>query len=198
LLKRFMRRASSSSRIVQLLYEVKQNRASTKESSKKNPEAEQKTVRNRKQLIQERGLDTQVYHPTLAQDWEEAWNITETLILMLRDEVELIGAEFLVVTLSNGIQVHPDPVVRASFMDSEGIDNLFYPDERIWEVCKQAGIAVMNLAKPFQLYAEQNSVCLHGFSNATICGGHWNEKGHFLAGRLISDEICGTGAGFMR
>jgi hypothetical protein len=54
----------------------------------------------------------------------------------------------------------------------------------------------MNLAKPFQIYAEQNLVCLHGFSNATPCGGHWNKQGHFLAGRLISDEICRAGLEF--
>jgi hypothetical protein len=205
LMKRFMREASSYSHIVQLLYEVKEkgtlpflfaNRPSPKEKSNQKPEAEKKTDSNRNKPSKERGLDVQVYHKPRGPDWEKAWRITEDLILMLNNEVKQIGADLLVVTLSNGIQVHPDPVVRASFMDSEGIDNLFYPDERIWEVCKLAGIAVMNLAKPFQIYAEQNSVCLHGFSNATPCGGHWNKQGHFLAGRLISDEICRAGLEF--
>jgi len=201
LMKRFMREASSYSHILQLLYEVKQrgplaflpsSRTSAKECSKQKSKSEQKRDRNRKQPIWEHGLDVQVYNPSSAHDWTEAWNITEGLILMLRDEIELTGAGFLVVTLTNGIQVHPDPAVRVRFMDREGVDNLFYPDERIWEVCKMAGIPVLNLIKPFQVYAEQNGVCLHGFINATHCGGHWNEQGHFLAGRLISDQICGT------
>jgi hypothetical protein len=203
LMKRFMREASSYSHIVQLLYEVKQrgplaslfaNRTSPKESSKQKPESEQKTDRNRKQPIRERGLDVQVYHPTSTQDWEMAWNITEGLIVMMSDEVEKMGAGFLVVTLSDGIQVHPDPSVRRAFMDGAGINNLFYPDERIRKVCTDAGISVLTLAPLFQAYAEKNEVCLHGFTNGTMCGGHWNEEGHLYAGRLIADEICKTGS----
>lgn len=194
-LKRMLRQAGTHLRVVQLLYEVKQRGVTNLFLNKGGFQKREKTGmpaadQVRKGAAAERGLDVQVYHEPVTPEWQAAWQITEDLILMLGKEVEASGASFLVVTLSNGIQVHPDPDVRAHFMKSQGISNLFYPDERIWEVCRLANIPVLNLAKPFRIYAEQNNECLHGFENSTPCGGHWNEKGHLLAGRLMADEIC--------
>jgi len=189
-LKRMMRQASTHLRVVQLLYEVKQRGVTGFLSGEKKVKPAANRVQ--KHNVPERGLDVAVYHEPVMPEWQAAWRITEELIVMLNNEVEASGASFLVVTLSNGIQVHPDPVVRQRFMDAQNISSLFYPDERIREICRLADIPVLTLAKPFRGYAEQHNECLHGFENATPCGGHWNEKGHFLAGRLIAQEICAS------
>src|SRR5215213_7066737 len=57
---------------------------------------------------QELGLDNLIYREPTDAVWKEAWRVTEGVITLMRDEVKSRGAKFLVVTLSNGIQVHPD------------------------------------------------------------------------------------------
>jgi hypothetical protein len=99
------------------------------------------------------------------------------------------GANFLVVTLSNPIQVHPEPSIRQKFMQDLGISDLFYPDERIKALAEREGFTVLNLAPSFQTYAEKNKVCLHGFDNLLPCFGHWNALGHQLAGEMIAQKI---------
>ncbi len=123
--------------------------------------------------------------------WTEAWQNTEALIVLMREGVEQKGANFLVVTLSIGIQVHPDPaVVRQNFRKAFGLQPLFYPDLRIKTLEEREGVAVLNLAQPLQIYAERNNVFLHGFENSSFEVGHWNAKGHQRAGKLIASRLC--------
>jgi diphthamide synthase (EF-2-diphthine--ammonia ligase) len=107
----------------------------------------------------------------------------------MRDEVKSRGVKFLVVTLSNGIQVHPDPQGRRAFMQNVGATDLFYPDQRIRALCEREGINVLTLAPVLQSYAEQQKVFLHGFDK-NIGSGHWNALGHRIAGELIARKIC--------
>ncbi len=111
------------------------------------------------------------------------------MILLMRDEVRSKGAKFLVVTLSNGIQVHSDPALRQAFMQRVGASDLFYPDLRIKALCEREGIAVLNLAPPLQKYAEQNRLFLHGFGR-DIGNGHWNVSGNRVGGEMIAGKIC--------
>ena len=75
-------------------------------------------------------------------------------------------------------------------MERLKVEYPFYPDLRIKALGEREEIPVLNLAQPFQAYAEQNQVYLHGFENATLGGGHWNANGHRLAGELIAEKIC--------
>jgi hypothetical protein len=138
---------------------------------------------------EELGLDNLIYREPDEALWKDAWRVTEGLITLMRDEVKGRGAKFLVVTLSNGIQVHPDARARQSFIERVGATNLFYPDERIRALGEHEGIAVLTLAPALQAYAEQHKVFLHGFDK-NIGNGHWNIEGHALAGRLIAQKIC--------
>ena len=107
----------------------------------------------------------------------------------MRDEVEEKGANFLVVTLSNGIQVHPDSSIRQAFMEDLGGGDLFYPDLRIRALGEREGFMVLNLGQDLQAYAEQHKVFLHG-SAPNIGNGHWNLEGHRLAGEAIARKLC--------
>ncbi|HEV2913295.1 MAG TPA: SGNH/GDSL hydrolase family protein [Pyrinomonadaceae bacterium] len=138
---------------------------------------------------EELGLDNLIYSEPVDPVWKDAWRVTEGLIRLMRDEVENRGAKFLVVTLSNAIQVHPDAQGRKAFMQRIGATDLFYPDRRIEAFCEREGIPVLSLAPSLQSYAERQKIFLHGF-DGNIGNGHWNSAGHALAGELIAQKIC--------
>lgn len=138
---------------------------------------------------EELGADNLVYLEPANAVWNDAWRVTEELILEMRDEVNARGAKFVLVTLSNGPQVLPDPGLREAFMKRFGITNLFYPDDRIKSLGAREGIPVITLAPELQEFAERNSVFLHGFGE-NIGNGHWNATGHRVAGELIAKKMC--------
>ncbi len=137
----------------------------------------------------ELGVDNVVYREPRDAEWNDAWRVTEELIAMMRDEVQSHGAKFLVVTLSNGIQVYPNPEGRESFLKRVDAKDLFYPDKRIGTFCAKEGIEVITLAPGMQAYADQNKAFLHGFGGS-IGQGHWNQLGHRVAGEMIAKELC--------
>ncbi len=135
------------------------------------------------------GIDNIIYVAPTSQVWNDAWRVTEGLIGAMRDEVKNRGAKFVVVTLSNGPQVLPDPNARRAFMYRFGVTDLFYPDHRIRSLAKREGIPVITLAPELQTYAEQNKIFLHGFGK-DVGNGHWNADGHRVAGELIAQKLC--------
>jgi hypothetical protein len=138
---------------------------------------------------EELGIDNVIYREPADPVWNEAWNVTEKLILQMHDEVQMRGAKFVVVTLTNGIQVYPDPKVREIFMKRVGVNDLFYPDNRINKLAEREHIPSVSLVQEMQAYADQNKVFLHGFGN-NPGNGHWNQTGHRVAGELIARQMC--------
>lgn len=161
------------------MMQMKQNMRASEVAENKNE------VRSRQR---EAGLDTMVYLEPPDHLWKEAWRVTEGIIVQMQNEVREKNADFLVVTLTNGDQVHPDPEQRRAAAQSLGVPDLLYPERRIAVLGKREGIPILNLAEPFADYAERNKVYLHGFNNGG--GGHWNVEGHHLAGKLMADKIC--------
>jgi hypothetical protein len=138
---------------------------------------------------EELGIDNVVYREPLDQTWRDAWRVTEDLLVQMRDEVRAKGAQLVVVTLSNGIQVYPDPNVRQIFMKRIGVNDLFYPDYRIKQLAVREHIQVITLVPEMQAYADQNKVFLHGFGN-NQGNGHWNQLGHRVASEIIARKLC--------
>lgn len=156
---------------------------------KGNKQAQAETVDD--EIDVEAGLD---YGPIFSDPadpaWQAAWKVTERLIATMADEVESHGAEFLVVMLTTGLQVYPDGQRREEMMREVGVADLFYPDQRIQALGEREGFAVLSLGRPFQTYADERGVFLHGFENTALGKGHWNEAGHRLAGELIAQRLC--------
>jgi hypothetical protein len=152
------------------------------------------TIRSRATLSpasESGGLPAKVYWPPTDPVWQEAWLVTEKLVVATRDAVMARGAKFVVVTLGTPIQDYPDPSERERFMNKLGLPNLFYPDLRLRALGQREGIKVFNLAATLQQYAEEHKVFLHGFpANESRGQGHWNEEGHRVAGQLIARDIC--------
>jgi hypothetical protein len=139
---------------------------------------------------EELGVDNVVYREATDPVWNDAWKVTEQLIAAIRDDVQGKGRKFLVVTLSNGIQVWPDPAARDAFIRRVGAKDIFYPDKRIREFCEHENIPVVTLAPAMQKYADINKIFLHGFGE-DMGNGHWNTNGHRVAAELTAQQLCG-------
>jgi lysophospholipase L1-like esterase len=131
----------------------------------------------------------QLYREPTDHAWQDAWAVTERILRTIRDEAKARGAKFAVVTLTNGVQVHPDPTLELRLEQSLGVADLDYPDRRLNEIGARAGFEVLNLAPAFRQQARENHVFYHGFE-PNLGTGHWNERGHELAGQLIARWLC--------
>jgi len=171
------------SRVLQLLVKF-----SNYVSQLKNGSAREN--RKNAQRLYEQGLDVEVYSPPSTPAWVEGWNVTEDLLRMINADVMAHDANLLLVTLTNGIQVHPDPQERKKFAASLGVDDLLYPDRRIEQFARDESIESVMLAPPLQAWAQEHGECVHGFENTESCSGHWNERGHRLAGTILAQYIC--------
>ena len=78
-----------------------------------------------------------IYRPPADLKWQKAWQITERIITEMAKEASQNNARFLIVTLSNAIQAHPDPQVREQRCRELHVQNLFYPEERISSLAEQ-------------------------------------------------------------
>jgi hypothetical protein len=131
-----------------------------------------------------------MYRPPFTPEIGTAWDVTEDLLDTMNREVKARHALFLVVTLSNSIQVYPDAAVRDKFARNHEFSDIFYADNRVESFCRSHGINVLSLAEPFQRYADAHRVYFHGFENTQLGYGHWNSEGHRLAGEMIEARIC--------
>jgi hypothetical protein len=138
----------------------------------------------------EPGFDDNVYREPERTEWKEAWRVTEELIVNIRDEVVVRGAQFLLVSISSGIQVHPNAATRASFVGKLGVTDLLYPERRLEAFGKREKFDVFTLSPHLLHYAEERQLFLHGFKNTRLGQGHWNEEGHRLAGEIIAKHFC--------
>ena len=138
----------------------------------------------------ELGVNEKVFLPPESAAWRDAWQVTERLIVAMRDEAKGMGAQFLLVSIPIAIQANPDPKVRDQFKSDIGASDLLYPESRIRSLAGKEKIDAVLLTPPFRSYAEKNRVYLHGFNNTALGSGHLNEDGHRLAGDLISAHIC--------
>jgi hypothetical protein len=195
-LNRFGRWLHNGLRVVQLIHYVqfvaklkltdwRNKRRLAAQNQTKATDSATPAVRNAEDI----GIDNMIYIEPRDENWQEAWRVTEGLIKQMRDEVTQKQARLLVVTLSNAIQVYPNPIVRQKFLQHVGADSIFYPNLRLKALADREHIEFLDLAQPMQAYADQNRVFLHGFGS-DIGNGHWNANGHKLAAELIAQKLC--------
>jgi hypothetical protein len=123
-----------------------------------------------------------IYLPDMSSRWREAYQITKALILKLKSAVEQNGSKFVLVTLTNAEQVHPEQ--GEEFSKQYGL-NFDYdqPNRILGEFAKQELITTLQLMPTFRKYHIETGQYLHGFGSSTI--GHWNERGHLLGAKEI-------------
>ncbi|MGB7846170.1 MAG: SGNH/GDSL hydrolase family protein [Candidatus Acidiferrum sp.] len=150
------------------------------------------TVKQRAERSGIGNVEYGIYASPSRPDMQEAWSVTEGLLLAIRDDVRAHGAEFRIVTLATRPQVLPDPARRAELMCKLGVVDLSYADNRIREFGAREGIPVTNLAPVLSEYAATQHVYLNGFNSSNWGAGHWNETGHRLAAEAIAADLCGS------
>ena len=134
---------------------------------------------------QEAGISDSVYREPTTPAWQDAWRVTEGVLLKMRDEVEAKGAKFFVVTMTIGDQVEPDVPHRLRYAKWMGVKDLYYTDHRLEQFCREHHIPILVLAPVFAQYAAEHQVVLHGFGKS-LGTGHWNQAGHRLAGQTTA------------
>jgi hypothetical protein len=135
-----------------------------------------------------KGLSEFVYAPPQTSIHKKAWAMTEEILGLLHQEVVGHNTPLLLVTVTNPNQI--DPVQREILQKKLKVKTLDYPEKRIAKLGEKLAFPVLNLLYPFQAYADENQIYLHGFPNFRMGAGHWNEKGHDLAAKLIAKKIC--------
>ena len=136
------------------------------------------------------GLDDHIYLSRPPEVWERAWRLTEVIVAQVRRESAEIGARFLLVTLSNPIQVASDPTRARGLAEKLGETDLFYPERRMRAFAEREGFDAVFLAEDFAAHATKTRTPLHGFANTQPDTGHWNENGHALAATLVARKLC--------
>jgi hypothetical protein len=125
-------------------------------------------------------------------EYEDAWKVTEKIIERLNGEAKADGARLVVATVSTAPQVDPDAARRAGNAREGSIQDLFYSDKRLYRLAREAGFYMVPLAAAMSEVAERTKVHFHGFANTEMGRGHWNKRGHSVAGQLLAKEICGA------
>lgn len=172
---RFKDKLITSSRLMTLLYRIKHRRETAPQSATAGAEL---------------GLDDFIYAEPTQPVHREAWQLTERVIEQMHKETQAKDATLVVVTLTNGIQIHPDRAKRDAFAAKLGVPDLTYADRRVAEFAKQLGCKAITLVDRMAAHAEQHQVYLHGFENTQLGEGHWNVEGHRLAGEILAAELC--------
>lgn len=136
----------------------------------------------------EPGLSDEIYTPPRSTEWADAWKVTEAILVEMNKAIRARGAGFLLVVLSNGVQVDPDRQKIQKQSEMLGVEDLHYPDRRLAALGERFGFPVLALAEPFARFAARTRAYLHGFGTG-LGRGHWNEEGHQLAAEMIAENI---------
>src|SRR5215213_10200646 len=99
---------------------------------------------------QDVGINNLIYLEPADNNWNEAWRMTERLILAMRDEVGQKGAKFMVAVVSIDVQAHPNKEFRQTFTKRLGVEDLFYPNRRLQAFAEREGLTFLDLAPPMQ------------------------------------------------
>ncbi|UVT16964.1 MAG: hypothetical protein H8K04_05270 [Nitrospira sp.] len=126
--------------------------------------------------------DLNIYQSDPTQQWKEAIEITEGVILKFRETVESNGSRFLLLGLSNAEQVHPQMGEELKNKYEVELD-YEQPDRMLEEFAKAKGVMFLKLMPAFRDHHTRTGQYLHGFGSSH--GGHWNQAGHRLAAELL-------------
>jgi hypothetical protein len=136
------------------------------------------------------GIDGAAWTEPTEPLFHEAWEVTEQLIIAVHQACQRHEVPFLLLVIGCHAELHPDAEFGERMMRELDADDLRYPERRLQELGRRQGFAVLGLAEPMSRYARQHQQYLHGFANAQLGTGHWNEAGNRLAGQLTAHAIC--------
>ena len=119
---------------------------------------------------------------------EKAWNLTEALLVRLRDEVEADGSRFAVFYIPSRPAIYPADWKRTK--RAYAMDDDWGPAQdavSLAALCKRRKITCILPLDEFRARArelEESQQALYFQDDA-----HWTPQGHRLAGQLIADYV---------
>lgn len=119
----------------------------------------------------------EVYEATTNDYWEEGWQLTEALVIQLKDEVESSGSEFVVAIL-------PDPRQFLANAQSPGWDVTKW-NERMMDLCAVNDIHCLDFYPIFDELLAQNPDELFFYPH----DGHPTPRGHSQIARELNDFL---------
>jgi hypothetical protein len=134
-------------------------------------------------------LDYFVYARRTDPRWERAWRATEALLRETRRFAGALGARYAIVSASTPQGVHGAgeglAILRRSYAElrPEHFD-LDGPDARLGRFCATERIPFLRLEPLFRERWREHGERLHWRYD-----GHWNARGHALAGRRIAEFV---------
>jgi hypothetical protein len=137
----------------------------------------------------EAGLDELVLSPSTDPRWQEAWRVTEALVVEISREAARQGAEMLVVGVPWAAQILPDLRAREAFATRLGVSELSQADRRLETIGRAHDIPVLTLGAGMGDVALASGTYLNGFE-PHLGIGHWNPAGHRAAADLIARSLC--------
>ena len=124
------------------------------------------------------------------REMSEAWLVTEKLIHQVNREVLQHDAQFQLLVLSTAIQVHLDEMLQRRFQRKFRVSSMNFAGNRLNDFARRMGIPILNLVPGMREHAIKHNQLLHGFENAQLGFGHWNENGHRVASRIFAESLC--------
>lgn len=133
-------------------------------------------------------LDFRVYLENYPPEWEVAWRITRALIRKTKEESEQRGAHFLLVSLTEGIQLASVEDQRKDFptLGQEEYD-VDKPVKILMEFSRKEQIAYLPILPLFRDYLKRKARPVESLHYR--CDGHWTPLAHALAGEAIFKKI---------
>lgn len=126
--------------------------------------------------------------------WEEAWEVTEALLIAFKKAVVEDGGEFVLMILVGPNEI--DPMLKDKLRESKisvPYDfDIEYPTKRLMAFSKKNGIRAIALLPKFNQYKIIFELEAPYFFYR--CNGHWNPVGHYLAANnlvhyMVSESI---------
>lgn len=134
-------------------------------------------------------FDFRVYLRDYPPEWEKAWRITEGLILKTKEEAERHGARFLLVSLTEGVQLAQPDHLRGEYPGMEGTwYDLDKPVKLLAQFSKQEAVDYLPLLPVFRAYLRERNEHFERLHYS--CDGHWTPMGHRLAAEAIFNKIA--------
>jgi len=126
-------------------------------------------------------LDWQIFATERPPSWGHAWQVTDKILLQLKDEVERSGASLLVMVIPTMFQVHDD------YWTAPGGDqawDLEMPNLMLHRILEKHDIDYVDLLPHFRANAAEDRKQLYLQNDA-----HWNESGHRIAADVVAAHL---------
>ncbi|HLS85605.1 MAG TPA: SGNH/GDSL hydrolase family protein [Burkholderiales bacterium] len=147
----------------------------------------------------DQGVDRGVHLVHLDPPWREVfWRAADRF-----RSVQLLYGQYHRMTQAGGVyastgassKTDPEAMLQrlkatAALGGAELVVALIHPQPKIEAIGKRARIPMIPLAEAMRREEREAGIHFHGFRNATLGRGHWNELGHHAAADLVAERLC--------